>query len=822
MAETMEGAPGNLTTMENSDDKKSSIAGSDSSEREESSEEELYEVERIMGMSKASGKTLYKVRWRGYGATDDTWEPIENLQSCLDLIEEFQKKREEQRLKRAMERKKRKDMMEGRILVEPEHSREGSPAQVPTTLKDTFWKDLEEGRLNLFATDMYSRVKGGGRAPKSPKEEDEEEEEKTQRKRGKKKNTSRNIRERDKGSGRSKMRPKKHSSKTCLVSVMTDSESDSSSSDIENLSRDSVPITYNGCHQSVQPEMCNGEKSEVLTVNSTEKRENERLSSTEEVKTKKPKKPKLCASSSSGLKDKSNTEKRDSYTSVKVKAVTSDDFKEMGSSKTPKIDTLKREAIIEKPSSPIKSYLSGGSTPPRKLSVESPSDNRQLQALASSTPNDTGSRSDKQRLSNSSENSYTGNVGHKRKHSTDSSSARPIKQRKDSDFSDSGMGSSISSVNSQDSDKGGKSGVKRRDSVDFSQPLDDIWNGSFLPLLPESTKSEGRGADLSFDIELDDIDLDDLDKEKNVDDGEETVDISDENFRQAVMEGDYLLVKKALSSKKKFDVESVDDLGITLLMYSAQNGNDDIAELLVNHKANINAQQHNGTTSLMLACEHAHICTVALLVELGANVNLQQTTGETALMKAVRRGHKQIVKFLLEHGANFSAQNNSGFTAVTYAKMMRLTEIEDIIVDYISRLTNEFDKQVAITLNSTAKIISALFPLQCFPLSEGEKFSVNFKHELQANTPGVGYLLFVAHARITAQDIRCRFYGPCAVQNVSLNGVQQPPLTEEANFVLSCCPLQHGRNEVIINTVPAPGSKAKLVVCAYKAQLIDS
>ncbi|XP_033741181.1 M-phase phosphoprotein 8-like [Pecten maximus] len=816
MAETMEGAPGNFATMENSDDKKASIAGSDLSEREESSEEELYEVERIMGMSKASGKTLYKVRWRGYGATDDTWEPIENLQSCLDLIEEFQKKREEQQLKRATERKKRKDMMEGRILVEPDNSREGSPAQIPTTLKDTFWKDLEEGRLNLFATDMYSRVKGGGRAPKSPKDEDEDEEEKTHRKRGKK-NSSRNIRERDKGRRRSRLRPKQHSSKSSLVSVVTDS--DSSSSDIENISRDSVPISYNGSEESVQTEMCNGEKSEVLTVNSTEKRENEQF--TDEVKTKKPKKHKLSASSS-GLKDKSNTEKRDSFTSVKVKSVTSKDSKETGSSKTPKIDTLKREAMIDKPSSPIKSYLSGGSTPPRKMSVESPSENRQLQALASSTPNDTGSRSDRQRLSNNSDNSFTGNNGHKRKHNSDSSSARPSKQRKDSDFSDSGMGSSVSSVTSQDSDRGNKSGVKRRDSVDFSQPLDDIWNGSFLPLLPESTKSEGRGADLSFDIELDDIDLDDLDKQKNADDGEEIVDISDENFRQAVMEGDYLLVKKALSSKKKFDVESVDDLGITLLMYSAQNGNDDIAELLVNHKANINAQQHNGTTSLMLACEHAHICTVALLVELGANVNLQQTTGETALMKAVRRGHKQIVKFLLEHGANFSAQNNSGFTAVTYAKMMRLTEIEDIIVDYISRLTNEFDKQVAITLNSTAKIISALFPLQCFPLSEGEKFSVNFKHELQANTPGVGYLLFVAHARITAQDIRCRFYGPCAVQNVSLNGVQQPPLTEEANFVLSCCPLQHGRNEVIINTVPAPGSKAKLVVCAYKAQLIDT
>jgi len=45
-----------------------------------------------------------------------------------------------------------------------------------------------------------------------------------------------------------------------------------------------------------------------------------------------------------------------------------------------------------------------------------------------------------------------------------------------------------------------------------------------------------------------------------------------EQFRQAVMEGDYSLVRKALNSKKKYDVEAVDDLGITLLMYSAQNG----------------------------------------------------------------------------------------------------------------------------------------------------------------------------------------------------------------------------------------------------------
>jgi ankyrin repeat protein len=50
-----------------------------------------------------------------------------------------------------------------------------------------------------------------------------------------------------------------------------------------------------------------------------------------------------------------------------------------------------------------------------------------------------------------------------------------------------------------------------------------------------------------------------------------------------------------------------------------------------------------------------------------------------------KKGHKQIVRFLLENGANFSEQNSSGYTALSYAKMMRLTEIEDIIVDHINR-----------------------------------------------------------------------------------------------------------------------------------------
>lgn len=54
----------------------------------EASEEE-YEVAEINDMKIKSGRTVsFLVRWKGFGADDDTWESIDNL-SCSSLIEEF-------------------------------------------------------------------------------------------------------------------------------------------------------------------------------------------------------------------------------------------------------------------------------------------------------------------------------------------------------------------------------------------------------------------------------------------------------------------------------------------------------------------------------------------------------------------------------------------------------------------------------------------------------------------------------------------------------------------------------------------------------------
>jgi hypothetical protein len=57
--------------------------------------EEEYKVEKILDMKqKGQGcKTHYLIKWKGYPTSDNSWEPVENVQA-KDLIKEY---KEEQR-----------------------------------------------------------------------------------------------------------------------------------------------------------------------------------------------------------------------------------------------------------------------------------------------------------------------------------------------------------------------------------------------------------------------------------------------------------------------------------------------------------------------------------------------------------------------------------------------------------------------------------------------------------------------------------------------------------------------------------------------------
>ena len=57
---------------------------------------DIYYIERILDKRKVNGKYEYKIKWEGYPLNQSTWEPLENLQTAMELVNEFDKVYEQQ------------------------------------------------------------------------------------------------------------------------------------------------------------------------------------------------------------------------------------------------------------------------------------------------------------------------------------------------------------------------------------------------------------------------------------------------------------------------------------------------------------------------------------------------------------------------------------------------------------------------------------------------------------------------------------------------------------------------------------------------------
>ena len=60
---------------------------------ESGDKETTYIVDKMVGTRWNQGSREYLVRWKGYAASADTWEPMENLVGCAQQIREYEKLR---------------------------------------------------------------------------------------------------------------------------------------------------------------------------------------------------------------------------------------------------------------------------------------------------------------------------------------------------------------------------------------------------------------------------------------------------------------------------------------------------------------------------------------------------------------------------------------------------------------------------------------------------------------------------------------------------------------------------------------------------------
>jgi len=91
---------------------------------------------------------------------------------------------------------------------------------------------------------------------------------------------------------------------------------------------------------------------------------------------------------------------------------------------------------------------------------------------------------------------------------------------------------------------------------------------------------------------------------------------------------------------------------------AAQRGRSDIAELLIQKGASVNAKDKRGYPPLYYAISNKHLDTAKLLIAHGADVNTKDKQGLTALHSAALGGRKDRAQLLLAHGADVNAKDN--------------------------------------------------------------------------------------------------------------------------------------------------------------------
>ncbi|EFQ96955.1 hypothetical protein MGYG_09215 [Nannizzia gypsea CBS 118893] len=77
-------------------------------EIQQENQEQEYEVERILDEKRINGKIHYLVKWKGYDDSENTYEPMRNLQNATQAIEKYHQRRDSQEEPREKDHEKRR------------------------------------------------------------------------------------------------------------------------------------------------------------------------------------------------------------------------------------------------------------------------------------------------------------------------------------------------------------------------------------------------------------------------------------------------------------------------------------------------------------------------------------------------------------------------------------------------------------------------------------------------------------------------------------------------------------------------------------------
>lgn len=116
----------------------------------------------------------------------------------------------------------------------------------------------------------------------------------------------------------------------------------------------------------------------------------------------------------------------------------------------------------------------------------------------------------------------------------------------------------------------------------------------------------------------------------------------------------------------------------TALMWAVAEKHPEVARLLIDHGADIQAHSTSGFTPLLFAAQQGDLDSARMLLEAGANVNEAAPEEGSALIVATYSGHEALALFLVEKGANPNAVDAYGITAMHYALLKGLARVSGV------------------------------------------------------------------------------------------------------------------------------------------------
>ncbi len=119
-----------------------------------------------------------------------------------------------------------------------------------------------------------------------------------------------------------------------------------------------------------------------------------------------------------------------------------------------------------------------------------------------------------------------------------------------------------------------------------------------------------------------------------------------------------------------YDNKKDEVAGVTALMSAVVSGDvDGVSFFSKAGKITINQKNLGGATALHLACREKNFEIAKILIENGADINAVDNEGWTPLMRSSLSGSAEIVDLLLKNGAQAAAVNSEGESAIIHAAL---------------------------------------------------------------------------------------------------------------------------------------------------------